>query len=104
LIPDHFDYIKKLLTVDASMYYRDMANSIYAEFQVVYSKDQVRRCLRANGITRKLLERHAKEQDPFLRRRFRDAMKPQRLGGIFTARQILSVDEVHANKKKVIIS
>lgn len=98
---DQFLFLKEVLAKNASLFYSEMVIEVYQEFGSLYTKDQIRRCLKANGITRKVLQRHALEQDPILRAAFRHLMRPAHRGGHFTASQILAVDEVHANKKKI---
>lgn len=59
--------------------------------------------MKAKRITRKLLERHAAEQDPLLRVAFRDLMRPVDQGGSLIAKQILIVEYMPIRKKSEII-
>lgn len=90
---EHFDFLMDELTEFPSMYYVEMCGLLYDEFDVAYSRSQVRRALKHKGITRKVLERHARQQDPATRAAFRN------IAAQFTAAQICAVDETHVAKR-----
>ena len=46
LPPTHFNYLKSVLDKDAALYHSEMVSALYIRFQIFYSKDQIRKCLR----------------------------------------------------------
>ena len=78
-----------------------MAIQLENKFHTRYTPDQIRFELHRMKISSKIMEIHAKEQDSHSRARFRYILRPQSLGGSFTARHFLVIDEVHAGVYKV---
>ena len=77
-----------------------MCDEILDEFNVAYTRHQIQRCLiQQRGFSVKAVEIHAKEQDPIIRSQFRHLMRPQRLGGAFSAEHCVFMDETHCNSK-----
>ena len=70
---------------------------VYAQEHRTYTDHQVRNSLYKEKYTQKVVENHPTEQDPVARQSFRDLLKPPHLGGQFTSRQLLFVDESHMN-------
>lgn len=85
---EHYQILLQLLIRTPSLYQREMASVLYDACGRLYEERQIRRILKARKITRKKIQRMAKERDQRLRTHFIQNVRPR-----FTAEQILSVDE-----------
>jgi transposase len=86
---NHYQTLLRLLIRTPSLYQREMASVLYDACGRQYTERQIRRCLKTRKITRKKIQRMARERDQRLRTHFEQNVRPR-----FTAEQILSVDEV----------
>lgn len=93
VLPDHMEYLLEELAEDPTYYFLEMSGLLFLEFDTTYSKRQIRHALKRKGITRKVLERHARQQDPIIRANFRNMVKD------FLAVEILVIDETHVSRK-----
>lgn len=98
---DHFSFLLNHLAREESRLYQDeMCDVLFQQFRVSYTQQQIqRRLINQHGHSIKKVEVHAKEQDAQLRDQYQHMMRPPRLGGSFTAPQIVFVDESHSKMK-----
>lgn len=106
--PAHFEFLLEYLETqdtrifrDGSFYYilkfysnffSEMCDEIFHRFQIAYSEKQIsRRLVEQHGWTQKKVEVHAFEQDPILRNRYLEVIRPPRLGGAFSSEQIIFI-------------
>jgi transposase len=91
LDPQHLIFAKQLLHRWPFAYPEEVAVAILSEYGVDYSSSQVYHALRTAGITRKTLERRAREQNEPLRVLWMAAMST------YSIKQVVFFDETHAN-------
>lgn len=89
---EHVDFLRAELVYKPTMYIREMTQSINSHFNVQYSTSQVFRALERHKLTRKVLERHAREQNPQLRNDFLEMISD---GELVSPEMLVFVDETH---------
>ena len=81
------DLLLERIVVDPTLYLSEMADYLYPSGCKAYTTGQIWQALKSRGLTRKVLEVRAKEQNELRRQDFLDRTKK------FTAEQRLYVDE-----------
>ena len=82
------------------MFISEMCDLLFSHFHVAYSQQQIhRRLVNQHGWTRKKVELRAMEQDEELRAQYQYMVRPQRLGGVFSALHLVFLDESHSKMK-----
>lgn len=81
------DILLEQLIVDPTLYLSEMSSYLHGLEYKLHTISQIWQALKSRGITRKVLEVHAKEQDEIRRQNF------LKMTSIFTAEQRLYVDE-----------
>lgn len=75
------------MVVDPTLYLSEMSEYMMSKGCKAYTKGQIWQALKSRGLSRKVLEVHAKEQNELRRQEFLKKMS------MFTAEQRLYVDE-----------
>lgn len=80
------------------LYLKEMVQELFLQTNHIYSESTVHRHLVKNNMTRKVLIRHANEQNDVMRAAFMEIMKSKRLfDGDFYVNQLVCVDETHSD-------
>jgi transposase len=95
-----FEWLIGQLAVRPTMYYSEMRELLFQTFDLPYSESSICKYLKKHKITRKVLEMHAREMNPIHRAHYRRILRPVRLGGAFSAKQLVYCDEVHSDTKQ----
>lgn len=95
---EKYEYLKFCLDNEPALYLDEMADLLNEEFNIIFTVKQISECLISHGITVKLLEYHAREQDALQRDAFRYLFRPQYLGGTYSSGQIVVFDETHSTR------
>lgn len=81
------DLLLEQIILDPTLYISEMANYLHGLGYKLHTTTQIWKALDSRGITRKILEVHAKEQDEKRRQAF------LKMTSMFTAEQRLYIDE-----------
>jgi hypothetical protein len=97
----HFEFISDLLDANCDLLTDEIIALVSLQFGKTYSDHQIRNAFYQNHFTRKIIQNHARQQDAYSRNEFRTIMRPQSLGGMFSAEMMMFVDESHCTAEVI---
>lgn len=89
------EYLEEMLEENPTLFFIEMVGLLSNKFGVQRTEQQVSAALHSVGITKKVLERHARDQDPVLRAEFRTLLS----NGNFLAHYLVFIDESHVTNR-----
>jgi transposase len=98
---EHVNFlINHIDNIDSQLYLKEMVNLQDDAFRRRYAISSIKVALNRRKYTNRLVEHHAREANPVLQQQFRNIFRPVNNGGLFSANQIVFVDETAGNEKK----